>query len=52
MEEIEASYLYPKFQGMPTKRESIAVVGGGISAGQVALRLQKQGNEFILWFRT
>ena len=38
----------PKFLGLPTKRESIAVVGGGISAGQVALRLQKQGNEVHL----
>ena len=38
----------PNFQGLPTKRETIAVVGGGISAGQVALRLQKQGNEVHL----
>ena len=38
----------PNFQGLPTKRETIAVVGGGISAGQVALRLHKQGNEVHL----
>ena len=36
------------FSGWPTKRERIAVVGGGISAGQVALRLQNEGHDVHL----
>ena len=32
------------FDGWPISSETIAVVGGGISAGQVALRLQKEGH--------
>lgn len=33
-----------EFDGWPKGRETVAVVGGGISAGQVALRLQDEGN--------
>ena len=36
------------FSGWPIKRERIAVVGGGISAGQVALRLQNEGHDVHL----
>ena len=36
------------FSGWPIKEERIAVVGGGISAGQVALRLQDEGHEVHL----
>ncbi|MEM7483223.1 MAG: FAD/NAD(P)-binding protein [Acidobacteriota bacterium] len=34
----------PGFEGWPSTRETVAVVGGGISAGQVALRLLKEGH--------
>ncbi len=38
----------PGFDGWPTKRETVAVVGGGISAGQVAIRLSKEGHDVHL----
>ena len=36
------------FDGWPTRQETVAVVGGGISAGQVALRLIDEGHEVHL----
>lgn len=38
----------PGFDGWPTERESVAVVGGGISAAQVALRLADEGHDVHL----
>ena len=38
----------PAFDGWPATKETIAVVGGGISAGQVALRLVEEGHEVHL----
>jgi len=38
----------PGFDGWPSTRETVAVVGGGISAGQVALRLSGQGHRVHL----
>lgn len=38
----------PNFDGWPSKLETIAVVGGGISAGQVALRLIEAGHDVHL----
>ena len=38
----------PDFHGWPSTPETIAVVGGGISAGQVALRLVDEGHEVHL----
>ena len=38
----------PGFDGWPTERESVAVIGGGISAAQVALRLAEEGHEVHL----
>ena len=34
----------PRFDGWPTDKEAVIVVGGGISAAQVALRLLKEGH--------
>ncbi|MBU48828.1 MAG: hypothetical protein CL920_09040 [Deltaproteobacteria bacterium] len=36
------------FDGWPTEKESVVVVGGGISGGQVALRLLNEGHEVHL----
>jgi len=36
------------FDGWPSSKESVVVVGGGISAGQVALRLIKEGHQVHL----
>ena len=36
------------FSGWPTKKEAIVLVGGGISAGQIALRLVKEKHEVHL----
>lgn len=38
----------PGFDGWPTSRETVVVVGGGISAGQVALRLVEEGHRVHL----
>ena len=38
----------PGFDGWPASPETVAVVGGGISAGQVALRLSKEGHDVHL----
>ncbi len=38
----------PGFDGWPSSNETVAVVGGGISAGQVALRLLEEGHEVHL----
>jgi len=38
----------PGFDGWPSVKESVIVVGGGISAGQVALRLLKEGHHVHL----
>ena len=38
----------PGFDGWPSPHETVAVVGGGISAGQVALRLSEQGRRVHL----
>ncbi len=38
----------PGFDGWPTSKETIAVIGGGISAAQVALRLLKEGHDVHL----
>jgi pyruvate/2-oxoglutarate dehydrogenase complex dihydrolipoamide dehydrogenase (E3) component len=38
----------PDFDGWPSGAESVVVVGGGISAGQVALRLVEEGHEVHL----
>ena len=38
----------PGFDGLPTSKERVAVLGGGISAGQVALRLAKEGHQVHL----
>jgi pyruvate/2-oxoglutarate dehydrogenase complex dihydrolipoamide dehydrogenase (E3) component len=35
----------PEFDGWPSSREAVVVVGGGISAGQVALRLLEEDHE-------
>jgi cation diffusion facilitator CzcD-associated flavoprotein CzcO len=35
----------PGFDGLPNKTETVAVVGGGISAAQVGLRLVKAGHQ-------
>ena len=40
--------FHSDFSGWPIKEERIAVVGGGISAGQVALRLQDEGHDVHL----
>jgi len=37
-----------EFDGWPTTKETLAVVGGGISAGQVALRLLNEGHRVHL----
>ncbi|MDA8018924.1 MAG: FAD/NAD(P)-binding protein [Thermoanaerobaculia bacterium] len=34
----------PKFDGWPSSNETVVVIGGGISAGQVALRLLDEGH--------
>jgi len=36
------------FDGWPRERQSIAVIGGGISAGQTALRLKDEGHDVHL----
>lgn len=36
------------FDGWPSKEESVVVVGGGITGGQVALRLVKEGHQVHL----
>ncbi len=36
------------FGGWPLRPETVAVIGGGISASQVALRMQKQGHQVHL----
>lgn len=41
----------PAFDGWPTVKESVVVVGGGISAGQVALRLLEEGHQVCLLSR-
>jgi glycine/D-amino acid oxidase-like deaminating enzyme len=41
----------PGFDGWPTEASSVAVVGGGISAGQIALRLIEEGHEVHLLAR-
>ena len=38
----------PGFNGLPTSKETVAVIGGGISAAQVALRLSKEGHDVHL----
>ena len=38
----------PNFEYLPKAKESVSVVGGGISAGQVALRLAKEGHKVTL----
>ncbi len=38
----------PSFEHWPTNPQSVAVVGGGISAGQVALRLVEEGHSVEL----
>ena len=38
----------PGFDGWPTEISSLAVIGGGISAGQIALRLVAEGHEVHL----
>ncbi|MEM7246661.1 MAG: FAD/NAD(P)-binding protein [Acidobacteriota bacterium] len=38
----------PGFDGWPSSDETVAVVGGGISAGHVALRLLEEGHEVHL----
>lgn len=38
----------PGFDGWPSSTETVAVLGGGISAGQVALRLVKEGHRVHL----
>jgi len=38
----------PSFDGWPSSPETVVVVGGGISAGQVALRLLDEGHEVHL----
>ncbi len=38
----------PGFDGWPSTREQVAVVGGGISAGLVALRLAREGHRVHL----
>ena len=38
----------PNFNGWPSRTEAVVVVGGGISAGQVALRLAKEGHDVHL----
>jgi len=38
----------PHFDGWPSASETVAVVGGGISAGQVALRLLEEGHRVHL----
>jgi len=38
----------PGFDDWPSSRETVVVVGGGISAGQIALRLQTEGHEVHL----
>lgn len=38
----------PGFNGWPTSKETVAVVGGGISAGQVGLRLLEEGHRVHL----
>lgn len=41
----------PGFQAWPASAQSVAVVGGGISACQVALRLHREGHEVFLLSR-
>lgn len=36
------------FDALPNLKESVSIIGGGISAGQVALRLAKDGHEVTL----
>ena len=38
----------PGFDHWPSSRETVVVVGGGISAGQIALRLQTEGHDVHL----
>lgn len=38
----------PGFDGWPSTRETVVVAGGGISAGQVSLRLLQEGHEVHL----
>ena len=38
----------PGFDGWPSAKETVVVIGGGISAGQVALRLLREGHEVHL----
>ncbi len=38
----------PGFDGWPSAKESVVVIGGGISAGQVALRLLDEGHQVDL----
>ena len=38
----------PEFNGWPSIAETVAVVGGGISAAQVALRLVEEGHEVYM----
>ena len=38
----------PGFDGWPTRRERVTVVGGGISSGHVALRLVQEGHDVHL----
>ena len=40
--------LEPGFDGWPSSSETVVVVGGGISAGQVALRLLEEGHQVHL----
>ncbi len=41
----------PEFDGWPASHEAVTVVGGGISAGQVALRLLEEGHQVDLLSR-
>ena len=35
----------PSFDGWPSSKETVAVLGGGLSAAQIALRLKKEGHQ-------
>ncbi len=49
MNESRVHHIFdPHFDGWPSTKEAIAVVGGGISGAQVALRLVKEGHEVHL----
>lgn len=46
MTDVRIQHVFAKgFTDLPSNKQSIAVVGGGISAAQVALRLSKEGHE-------